>query len=317
MKAGTDGAAPRASALSSRFEQMRDSIRMNHLLWVVCALGPVLALFSIIRVYPIFETIRLSFYRYHPTQRTKPFIGFDNYIRLLEDDAFHTALLNTLQFCILAVVITLTLAFIIALLLRSIERASPIYEILLYIPVVTPWVPASVIWKWIFDPTHGILNYGLGFLGVPKLAWLQDEHVILYAIVLVSVWKMLGYFVVVYGVGLRNIPDDLMEAAELDGATPWQRLIYIVIPMMKPIILFTVIIATIIFFNVFAPVYVLTASAQGAPAYDFKVVIGEIYQNAFVFYRMGYAGAQSVVLLLFVLTLVFVQFFFLRDKRGV
>ena len=125
---------------------------------------------------------------------------------------------------------------------------------------------------------------------------------------LVSVWKMLGYFVVVYGVGLRNIPDDLLEAAELDGATPWQRLIYIVIPMMKPIILFTVIIATIIFFNVFAPVYVLTASAQGAPAYDFKVVIGEIYQNAFVFYRMGYAGAQSVVLLLFVLTLVFIQF---------
>ena len=80
---------------------------MNHLLWVVCALGPVLALFCIIRVYPILETIRLSFYRYHPTQRTKPFIGFDNYIRLLEDDAFHTALINTLQFCILAVVITL------------------------------------------------------------------------------------------------------------------------------------------------------------------------------------------------------------------
>ena len=86
--------------------------------------------------------------------------------------------------------------------------------------------------------------------------------------------------------------------------------------MMKPIILFTVIIATIIFFNVFAPVYVLTASAQGAPAYDFKVVIGEIYQNAFVFYRMGYAGAQSVVLLLFVLTLVFIQFTLFREKEG-
>ena len=117
-------------------------------------------------------------------------------------------------------------------------------------------------------------------------------------------------------VGLRNIPDELLEAAELDGATPWQRLIYVVIPLMKPIILFTVIIATIIFFNVFAPVYVLTASAQGAPAYDLKVVIGEIYQNAFVFYRMGYAGAQSVVLLLFVLTLVFIQFTLFRDKAA-
>lgn len=289
---------------------------MNHLLWVVCALGPVLALFSIIRIYPIIETIRLSFFRYHPTQRNKPFIGFENYQRLLEDDSFRTALINTLQFCVMAVTITLLLAFIIALLLRSIERVSPIYEIMLYIPVVTPWVPASVIWKWIFDPTHGILNYSLDAIGLPKLAWLQDEHVILYAIVLVSVWKMLGYFVVVYGVGLRNIPDELLEAAELDGATPLQRLFKIVIPLMKPIIVFTIVIATIIFFNVFAPVYVLTSSAQGAPAYDLKVVIGEIYQNAFVFYRMGYAGAQSVILLLFVLTLVFIQIFFLREKRG-
>ena len=94
----------RPLSLSARFDDFRANMRMNHLLWVVCALGPVLALFSIIRVYPILETIRLSFYRYHPTQRTKPFIGFDNYIRLLDDDAFHTALINTLQFCILAVV---------------------------------------------------------------------------------------------------------------------------------------------------------------------------------------------------------------------
>ena len=292
-----------------------DWVRRVHILWVVCALGPVLALFTIIRIYPILETIRLSFYRYHPTQRNRPFIGLDNYWRLLEDEAFHTALINTLQFAVLAVVITLTLAFSIALLLRSIEKAAPIYELLLYIPVVTPWVPASVIWKWIFDPIHGILNYGLSFLGVGKIAWLQDEHVIIYAIVMVAVWKMLGYFVVVFGVGLRNIPDEVLEAAELDGATPWQKLRYVIIPLMKPLILFTVIIATIIFFNVFAPVYVLTASAQGAPAYDLKVVISEIYQNAFVFYRMGYAGAQSVVLLLFVLTLVGLQFFLLRQKH--
>jgi multiple sugar transport system permease protein len=302
-------AAPRGIA------GVRAYIRQNHILWIVCALGPVLALFSIIRVYPILETIRLSFYRYHPTQRNRPFIGLENYWRLLEDEAFQTALLNTLQFCALAVAITLVLAFTVALLLRSIEKAAPVFELLLYIPVVTPWVPASVIWKWIFDPIHGVLNYGLSFLGISRIAWLQDEHAILYAIVIVTVWKMLGYFVVVYGVGLRNIPDEVLEAAELDGATPWQRLVYIVLPLMRPLILFTVIIATIIFFNIYAPVYVLTASAQGAPAYDLKIVIGEIYQNAFVFYRMGYAGAQSVVLLLFVLVLVGLQFFVLRQKH--
>jgi multiple sugar transport system permease protein len=295
--------------------EFRLYVSRKHILWIVCALGPVLALFTIIRVYPILETIRLSFFRYHPTQRNRPFVGFDNYTRLLEDEGFHTALRNTLLFCGLAVTITLALAFVIALLLRSIEKAAPIYELLLYIPVVTPWVPASVIWKWIFDPIHGVLNYLLSFVGVERIAWLQDESTILYAIVMVTVWKMLGYFVVVYGVGLRNIPDEVLEAAELDGATPWQRLRYIIIPLMRPLILFTVIIATIIFFNVYAPVYVLTASAQGAPAYDLKIVIGEIYQNAFVFYRMGYAGAQSVVVLAIVLALVGLQFLALRQRH--
>ena len=308
-------AATAPTGLARRVSDLRQYVRQKHILWIVCALGPVLVLFSVIRVYPIIETIRLSFYRYHPTQRNRPFIGFDNYWRLLEDEAFQTALLNTLQFCALAVSITLVLAFTVALLLRAIEKAAPIYELLLYIPVVTPWVPASVIWKWIFDPIHGVLNYLLSFFGISRIAWLQDEHVILYAIVMVTVWKMLGYFVVVYGVGLRNIPDDVLEAAELDGATPWQRLRYVILPLMRPLILFTVIIATIIFFNVYAPVYVLTASAQGAPAYDLKIVIGEIYQNAFVFYRMGYAGAQSVVLLLFVLALVGLQFLVLRQKH--
>jgi multiple sugar transport system permease protein len=303
----TDGTAGRLS-------DIRLYIQRRHILWIVCALGPVLVLFSIIRVYPILETIRLSFFRYHPTQPNRPFVGIDNYTRLLEDEAFQTALRNTLLFCGLAVVITLTLAFVIALLLRSIEKAAPFYELLLYIPVVTPWVPASVIWKWIFDPIHGVLNYVLSFAGIGRIAWLQDEDVILYAIVMVTVWKMLGYFVVVFGVGLRNIPDEVLEAAELDGATPWQRLRYVIVPLMRPLILFTVIIATIIFFNVYAPVYVLTASAQGAPAYDLKVVIGEIYQNAFVFYRMGYAGAQSVVVLVIVLALVGLQFFALRQR---
>jgi multiple sugar transport system permease protein len=309
----SEAAAP--AAWSTRFAAYLAGLRRQHIVWVICALGPIFLLFVLIRVYPILETIRLSFFRYHITQRNRPFIGLDNYERLLEDDAFHTALWNTIQFATLAVVLTLLLAFIVALLLRSIERAAPVYELLLYIPVVTPWVPASVIWKWIFDPIYGVLNYGLSLIGLPKVAWLQDPNFIIYAIVMVSVWKLMGYFVVVYGVGLRNIPDEILEAAALDGATPWQRLRYIILPLMKPLILFTVIICTIIYFNIFTPVYVLTASAQGAPAYDLKVVISEVYQNAFVFYRMGYAGAQSVVLLLFVMSLVGLQFYLLRDRK--
>ncbi|MBI4014034.1 MAG: sugar ABC transporter permease [Candidatus Rokubacteria bacterium] len=303
------------TTLRSRLRSYRAGLKRDHIIWVLCTLGPIFLLFVVIRVYPILETVRLSFFRYHITQLNRPFIGLDNYERLLDDEAFKTAFLNTIQFCTMAVVLTLFLAFAVAVLLRSIERAAPVYELLLYIPVVTPWVPASVIWKWIFDPIYGVLNYALSRVGLPRLAWLQDSTVIIYAIVLVSVWKLMGYFVVVYGVGLRNIPAEVLEAADLDGTSAWQRLIYIILPLMKPLILFTVIICTIIYFNIFTPVYVLTASAQGAPAYDLKVVVAEIYQNAFVFYRMGYAGAQSVVLLVFVMFLIGLQFYVLREKK--
>ena len=149
--------------LAARFQEFRDSIKRDHLLWVLLALGPVFALFCIIRVYPILETIRLSFYRYHPTQRNRPFIGLDNYWRaagrrgvphradqyaaVLRDGGRHHA----------------GAGFRDRGAAAHIEKVAPVYELLLYIPVVTPWVPASVIWKWIFDPIHGILNYGLTF----------------------------------------------------------------------------------------------------------------------------------------------------------
>lgn len=306
--------ATQTLAARPAFAAWRARMRGRHMGFVLATLGPILLLFAVIRVYPILETIRLSFYNYHVTQLRQPFVGLENYERLLSDDSFQTALLNTIQFSAMAVVVTLLLAFAVAVLLRSIEHVSPIFELLFYIPVVTPWVPAAVIWKWIYDPLHGVLNYGLSFLGVSRLGWLEEPNLIVYAIVIVSVWKLLGYFIVIYGVGLRGIPEELLEAAELDGASAWQRLRHIVVPLMKPIILFSVIICTIICFNVFAPVYVLTASAQGAPAYDFKVVVGEIYQNGFVFYHMGYAGAECVVLLLFVLSLIAVQLLAFRER---
>lgn len=291
------------------------TFKKHHGLWILLALGPVYFLFVVIRIYPILETIRLSFYRYHITQKDKPFIGLRNYQRLLEDDAFHTALVNTIQFTALAVVATLVLAMLIAILLRSIEHVSGLFEIIFYIPVVTPWVPASVIWKWIYDPMYGLLNYGLSIFGIRKQGWLQEPDLIIYAVVIVAVWKMLGYYIIVFSVGLKNIPVTYLEAAEIDGATPWNRLWHIVFPLLRPIMLFAIVMSTITFFNVFSPVYVLTASAQGAPAYDLKVVVGEIYRNAFQYYRMGYAGAQSVVLLLLVMTLIIIQFLVFREDE--
>jgi multiple sugar transport system permease protein len=314
MSGATQQLAAPPSGVFARWRRSWRRMRRNHIGFVVCALGPIVALFVLIRIYPILETIRLSFYNYNITQRRNPFIGLANYVRLFDDEPFRTALLNTIAFSALSVVVTLALALAVAILLRSIEHTAPTFELLFYIPVVIPWVPAAVIWKWIYDPAYGALNYVLSGFGISRLGWLQQPYLILYAIAAVSVWKLVGYFIVIYGVGLRSIPEELLEAASLDGATAWQKVVHIVLPLMRPIILFTVVSCTIICFNVFAPVYVLTASSQGAPAYDFKVVVGEIYQNGFVFYHMGYAGAQCVVVLLFVMSLLVVQFLAFREK---
>jgi multiple sugar transport system permease protein len=297
---------------STRLAKFYGSFRRNYGFWILAALGPVYFLFAVIRIYPILETIRLSFFRYHITKKKTPFVGLRNYERLLRDDAFHTALINTIEFTIMAVLITLVLALLIAILLRSIEKAAPFFEIIFYIPVVTPWVPASVIWKWLYDPMYGLINFVLSLFGIPKQGWLQEPNLIIFAIVIVAVWKMLGYYIIVFSVGLKNIPTNILEAAEVDGATPIERMRFVILPMLKPIILFAVVMSTIQFFNVFAPVYVLTASAQGAPAYDLKVVVTEIYRNGFQYYRMGYAGAQSVVLLLFVMMMITLQFMAFR-----
>ncbi|UCF94152.1 MAG: sugar ABC transporter permease [Desulfobacterales bacterium] len=300
---------------ASRLARLYSKFRQHNGFWILVALGPVYFLFAVIRIYPILETIRLSFFRYHITKKKNPFIGLRNYERLLSDDAFHAALINTIQFTIMAVLITLFLALLIAILLRSIEPVSPIFEIIFYIPVVTPWVPASVIWKWLYDPMYGLINYAISLFGIPKQGWLQEPNLIIYAIVVVAVWKMLGYYIIVFSVGLKNIPTTYLEAAEVDGASPLERLRYIILPLLRPIILFAVVMSTIQFFNVFAPVYVLTASAQGAPAYDLKVVVTEIYRNGFQYYRMGYAGAQSVVLLVFVMMMITLQFMVFRKEH--
>jgi multiple sugar transport system permease protein len=299
-----------------RFMKQLQILKKNNIYWIMIGLGPIMLLFLLIRIYPIVDTVRYSFYRYHIVNKGEvPFVGLQNYIKLFNDEVFITAFANTVLYTILCVTITLSLALAISILLRSIERHSFIVEVLLYIPVITPWVPALVIWKWIFDPKYGILNYLLSFFGVSNVGWLQDPNVIMYSMVIVSVWKQLGYFVVIYTVGLKNISKEMIEAAEMDGANSIRKITHIILPTLKPIILFTIVMSTIIFMNVFSPVYVLTGDAQGAPATDFKVIVSEIYQNGFAYYQMGYAASEAVVLLLFVIGLILVQFAVFRDKN--
>jgi multiple sugar transport system permease protein len=286
--------------------------KKNHLLFVACTLGPVLALFAFIRIIPIIRTAWYSFTNYTMLVPKPVFSGLANYAAMLRDSSLHTAFVNTVVITLSCVLITLSLALLFSVLLRRIERSATVYEMIFFIPVITPWVPATVIWRWLFDPKFGAINHLLNLLKLPAQSWLQQPDQVIYAIIIISIWKTLGYYMIIYSVGLKNIPQEFYEAATVDGAGHGRQFRYITMPLLKPIVLFSMIMASIQFFNTFTVAYVISSEAQGSPSYECKVLVWEIYRNGFTYYKMGYASAEAMVLLVFILVVIFIQFRLLR-----
>ncbi|MCX7037817.1 MAG: sugar ABC transporter permease [Spirochaetes bacterium] len=286
--------------------------KKNHLLFVACTLGPVLALFAFIRIIPIIRTAYYSFTNYSLLIPKPALVGFRNYAAMLRDASFKAAFSNTALITFSCVIVTLSLALLFSVLLRRIEKSSALYEMIFFIPVITPWVPATVIWRWLFDPTFGIINAILSFLRLPTQSWLQQPDQVIYAIIIISIWKTLGYYMIIYSVGLKNIPIEFYEAATVDGAGHGRQFRHITMPLLKPIVLFSMIMASIQFFNTFTVAFVISSEAQGSPSYECKVLVWEIYRNGFSYYKMGYASAEAMVLLVFIMIVILIQFRLLR-----
>ena len=266
---------------------------------------PTMLLYVLFRIFPIIDTLRRSFYSWSILGTKNRFIGFDNFSKLFKDKLFINSLVNTTHFTILVVLFSFAISLALAITLnnRRMERFSAVYQLIYFLPVITPMVPVAVMWKWIYDPQYGLLNYFLSFFGISSQAWLVYPNLALYAIVIMSVWKIIGYYMVIFLVGLKNIPKDYYDAASIDGAVGWQVFRYITLPLLRPIVLFVLVVATIQSYNVFTQVYVMTSDIQGAPGRLVRVLVYDIYQNGFRYFKMGYASAESVILLLIVLFL--------------
>jgi len=182
------------------------------------------------------------------------------------------------------------------------------YQTVYFLPVITPMVPMAIAWKWIYDYNYGLFNYALSFLGIAAVPWLTDPQIALWALIIMGVWKVIGYNLILFLVGIRNIPEVYHEAASLDGATPLQRFRYITLPLLKPILLYVFVTATINAFNVFTQVYVMTVGSQAAPGQAVRVLVFDIWQNGFQYLKMGYASAEAVTLTLIVLGFTWIQF---------
>ncbi|MBN1285737.1 MAG: sugar ABC transporter permease [Anaerolineae bacterium] len=228
------------------------------------------------------------------------FIGLANYQEMFtRDRLFVKSLENTLYYALLSVPLNVMAGFIIALMLNAKVRGQTIFRTLFYLPALIPSVAGAVVWIWILDTNNGVLNFFLGLFGVEKIRWLTSPAWSKPALVIMSLWTI-GSGMVIYLAGLQNVPQELYEAAEVDGASVLQKLLRITIPLMTPTIFFNLLMGIIGSFQVFNAAFIMTG---GGPVNSTLFYMLHIYEQAFTHWRMGYASALSVVLFVLVLVL--------------
>lgn len=257
---------------------------------------PALALFIAFAIYPGLRVFYLSFFDYNLTSPAE-FVGLDNFRYLWSDPTFHEVLGNTLFYVGGTYGLSLGLALLLALALGEKMRGTAVTRLCYFIPVAMSWVAVSVMWRLVLHP-HGMLNQTLG-LDIP---WLTSSTWAPWALVVMSVWKETGFFLILFLAGLAQIPSDLYEAARVDGARAWARFRYVTLPLLKPITAVCVVMAIIRGFQAFSPQVVLTNGSFGT-----KVINLFVYETAFTNARMGRASAVAVVMFAVLLTLTLVQ----------
>ncbi len=252
---------------------------------------------------PIVASFVLSFTKWDLLSKPD-FIGFKNYINLLSDENFWSAFKHTMIFIIGYLPTVMVISLGIALILNQRIRFKIFYRAAYFIPVITSWVAVSLIWKWLLNPTYGLVNYFLSWFGITGPAWLQDPSWAMVGIILTSVWKDVGFVMVLYLAGLQGIPESYYEAADMDGANPIQKFWNITLPLLAPTTFFVLVISLINSFQVFDQVMIMTG---GGPAGSTTVMVQQIYNHAFRYSQMGYASAASWILFFFVFIVTVVQ----------
>jgi multiple sugar transport system permease protein len=240
------------------------------------------------------------------------FVGFGNYLKLLQTPLFWQALGNTLYFVAVGVPMSIGASLGAALLLHSrLARFKPFFRTALFAPVVTTLVAVAVIWRYLFNTRYGLLNYALGGLGIDPIDWLGDPHWAMPAIILFAVWKNFGYNMIIFLAGLQSIPEELYEAARIDGASVWRQFRSVTLPMLSPVVMLVGILTIAGYFQLFAEPYVMT---QGGPLQSTVSVLYFMYEEGFKWWNLGSASAVAFVLFLLIFAVTALQ---LRGKRWI
>ena len=271
-----------------------------------------MALFAVFNIAPFFWALWLSLLKGDLVAPVKPFVGFQNYVSLTTDNITLTVFRNSLQYTVsvvpIAVITALALAFLIG---NKLVRFKDFYRSVVFFPLLASAAATAQIWSYILAPRYGVLTYLLGLVGVPEIYWLSNPDVALYGILLIEWWRGIGFHIILFLAAMLGVPEELHEAARIDGATAFQVAVRVTIPLMRPVILFSIVMGTIWAFQLFDTVFVLT---NGGPVHSTATIVWYIYNHAFRYGQVGMAAAMGVVLLLIIMPISFVQMRVLGER---
>ncbi|MBP7211309.1 sugar ABC transporter permease [bacterium] len=250
-------------------------------------------------IIPVICSFGLSFMHWDLINKPN-FVGISNYIEIFESPAFGKILINTFVYAITTSIFAVIIPLVLACILNSKIRGSEFFKTAYFLPFITPMIVIAIIWQWIFDPNIGILNYILHL----HINWLYDENFAMPAVIVVSVWKLIGYNMVIFLAGLSSLNNSIFEAAKIDGANAFNVFRHVTVPMLSPTIFFVVIITCISSFQVFDLIYMMT---QGGPLDSTNVLVYAVYKNAFEYFKVGQASAMAYVLFVIILILTMIQ----------
>ena len=253
-------------------------------------------------VIPVFFSFSLSFVDWDLLSPMK-FVGLSNFKDVLTDSTFVQVLINTFVFAIASSVFAVIIPLVLACILNTKIRGSNFYKTAYFLPFITPMIVIAIVWQWVFDPNIGLLNQILH----THIKWLYDVRFAMPALIAVSVWKLIGYNMIIFLSGLSTINQEVLEAAKIDGANSWQVFKNVTVPLLSPTIFFVIVITSISSFQVFDLIYVMT---QGGPDNSTMVLVYSIYKYAFEYFDVGKASAIAYILFAIIFVLVLCQWKF-------
>lgn len=272
---------------------------------------PFLIVFLVFMIFPLIFGFIISFFNWN-ILGTPSFIGFDNYVTLFKDAKFYSSLWHTLEFVLMTTPTLLVLGFAMALAVTGKSPLKGLMENVFFVPYIFSMTVVSTLWAWIMQKDFGIFNQFISAMGGTPLGWLTNEKMAMWSVALTTLWWTAGFNMVLFSAAIKQIPQEIYESAQIDGASWWQVVRRITIPLVSSTTVLCLILQVIASFNVFGQVYVMTG---GGPYGTTRVLVQYIYETGFKYFKMGYSAAMSYILFLVILVISVVQYLLLGRKE--